>query len=195
MGYFTGILRGYTDHMTPTKTLMTAEEFDNYPFEEDKRYELDEGEFIEMCKPAYKHNRVLLNLLFALEVYLRKSRAGEVLLSENLYALAPNTRRAPDAAVFLGDRHEELKNAKVIPIIPEIVAEILSPSETTRMIHRKLRQYFAAGVKEVWLIDPDERDVEIWTGLSLPDHALAGDNLLASALLPGFGLPLAELFE
>ena len=43
--------------MGATKILLTAEEFDNHPFEEDKRYELDEGELIEMTRPAYKHNR------------------------------------------------------------------------------------------------------------------------------------------
>jgi Uma2 family endonuclease len=195
VGYSTGILRGYTDHMTPIKTLMTAEEFENYPFEEDKRYELDEGEFIETTRPAFRHNDVLLHPVLALGNYLPKTRVGLLLLSENLYSLSQFTRRAPDAAVILGDRREELESAKVIPIIPEIVAEILSPSETTRMIHRKLRQYFAAGVKEVWLIDPDERDVEIWTGPTLPDHALAGSDVLASAPLPGLGHPLAELFD
>ena len=50
-----------------------------------------------------------------LDTYLNKDGAGEVLISENLYALPPNTRRSPDAAVILGDRHEELKDAKVIP--------------------------------------------------------------------------------
>ena len=184
----------YTVAMAQTKVLMTAEEFDNYPFEEDKRYELDEGEFIELSKPAYLHNRVLLNLYLPLENYLRKSRVGELLISENLYALAPLTRRAPDAAVILGDRYEELKDAKVIPIVPEIVVEVISPSETTRMILRKLRQYFEAGVKEAWVIYPDAREVEIWTGPALPDYALAGDDTLVSSLLPGFALPLRDLF-
>ena len=138
-----------------TKILLTAEEFDNYPFEEDKRYELDEGELIEMTRPAYRHNRVLKNLQFELEAFLRRTRAGELLISENLYALSPLTRRAPDVAVILGDRQGELEGAKVIPIIPELVAEVLSPSETPRTIHRKLKQYFEAGVKEVWLIDPE----------------------------------------
>src|SRR5579864_8468533 len=159
--------------MGATKTLLTAEEFDNYPFEEDKRYELDQGELIEMTRPAYKHNRVLAKLLFEVTLYLRQSQLGEALLSENLYALSPNTRRSPDLAIILGDRHQELKDAKVIPIIPEIAVEVLSPSETTRMIHRKLRQYFAAGVKEVWLVDPDVKEIEIWKGLSLPDPVLA----------------------
>jgi hypothetical protein len=45
--------------MGTAKTLLSAEEFDNYPFAEDKRYELDEGELIEMTRPAYRHNRIL----------------------------------------------------------------------------------------------------------------------------------------
>ncbi|MBZ5608769.1 MAG: Uma2 family endonuclease [Acidobacteriia bacterium] len=181
--------------MSAAKSLLTAEEFDNYPFEEDKRYELDEGELIEMDKPAYRHNRVLGRLFFELFLYFDKNPIGEALISENLYALSPNTRRSPDAAVILGDRSAELENAKVIPIVPDITAEVLSPSERPGMIHRKLKQYFAAGVKEVWLIDPDSREVEIWTGATLPERALAVGEALTSPLLPGFGLALAELFS
>jgi Uma2 family endonuclease len=180
--------------MSATKTVLTAQEFDNYPFEEDKRYELDEGELIEMTRPTYKHNRVLRKLIVAMDLYFREHPIGEVLISENLFALSSHTRRAPDAAIILGDRYEELKNAKVIPVIPEIVAEVLSPTETPRMIHRKLKQYFEAGVKEVWLIDPDPREIEIWKGRSLPDPVLAAGDVLTSALLPGFALPLDELF-
>src|SRR5579859_5604285 len=180
--------------MSATKTLLTAEEFDNYPFEEDKRYELDEGELIETTKPAYKHNRVMQHLLVELVMYFRQHPPGEALVSENLYALSANTRRSPDVAVILGDRHAELKDAKVIPIVPEIVAEVLSPAETPRTIHRKLKQYFAAGVKEAWLIDADVREIEIWKGTSLPDPVLAGADVLTSALLPGLALPLEELF-
>ena len=180
--------------MGATRTLLTAEEFDNYPFEEEKRYELDEGELIEMTRPAYRHNRVLAHLFFELTLYLRKNQIGEALLSENLYALSPNTRRSPDVAVILGDRSNELKNAKVISVIPDIAAEVLSPSETPRMIHRKIKQYFAAGVKELWLVDPDSQEVEIWTSAALPDHALKIGDRLTSSLLPAFELPLADLF-
>jgi Uma2 family endonuclease len=181
--------------MSATKTVLTAQEFDNYPFEEDKRYELDEGELIEMTRPAYKHNRVLIRLTAKLFVFLEQNPIGEVLNSENLYALSPNTRRAPDLAIILGDRHAELENAKVIPIVPDIAIEVLSPSETHRMIFRKLRQYFEAGVKEVWLIDRETRTVEIWTSPNPPDHDLSiGDNL-TSPLIPGFVLPLEKLFS
>jgi Uma2 family endonuclease len=180
--------------MSATKVLLTAEQFDNYPFEEDKRYELDEGELIEMTRPAYDHNRALLQLTGTLFIFFKAHPIGELLLSENLYALSSLTRRAPDVAIILGDRHKDLKGKKVIPIIPDIAAEVLSPSETTRMILRKLKQYFEAGVKEVWLIHPEAREVEIWTGPQIPDHALAIEESLTSPLLPGFALPLADLF-
>jgi Uma2 family endonuclease len=180
--------------MGAAKTLLTAEQFDNYPFEEDKRYELDEGELIEMTRPAYRHNRVLAKLFGELYKFFETHPIGEALNSENLYALSPNTRRAPDLAIILGDRQEELKDAKVIPIIPEIAIEVLSPSETNRTITRKLKQYFAAGVKEVWLVDPEAREVDIWAGPSLPDRTLTASDVLTSPLLPGLELPLAKVF-
>lgn len=180
--------------MGATKVLLTAEQFDNYPFEEDKRYELDEGELIEMTRPAYLHNRVLMRLSGKLFMFLEENPIGEVLNSENLYALSPSTRRSPDVAIILGERRKQLQGAKVIPVIPEIAVEVLSPSETSRMIHRKLKQYFNAGVKEVWLIDPESREAEIWTGPALPENVLSEADALSSPLLPGFSLPMADLF-
>jgi len=181
--------------MGAAKVLLRAEEFDNYPFEEDKRYELDEGELIETTRPAYKHNRILLDLLLELGFYFRKNPIGEVLLSENLYALSPSTRRAPDLAVILGGRRLILIKDKVIPIVPDLAVEVLSPSETHGMVLRKLRQYVTAGVKEVWLIDPEARTVDVWTGPTLPERQLTDGDTLTSALLPGFSQTIEELFS
>jgi Uma2 family endonuclease len=181
--------------MGAAKILLSAEEFDNYPFEEDKRYELDEGELIEMTRPAYKHNRVVQNLLITLVLYFRQNPIGEALLSENLYALSPSTRRSPDVAVILGDRRTELWDAKVIHIVPDIAVEVLSPSETSTAIHRKMKQYFQAGVKQVWLVDPEDQTAEIWTGPTLPETELKATDSVTSTLLPGFSAPLADLFS
>jgi Uma2 family endonuclease len=147
-----------------------------------------------MTRPAYLHNRVLMRLSGKLFIYFESNPFGEVLNSENLYALSSATRRSPDIGIILGDRRKELPGAKVIPIVPDIAVEVLSPSETPRMIHRKLKQYFEAGVKEVWLIDPESREAELWTGLTLPGDTLGEEDPLASPLLPGFALRLGDLF-
>jgi Uma2 family endonuclease len=97
--------------------------------------------------------------------------------------------------VILGNRREELRDAKVISIVPVIAAEVLSPSETPRMIQRKMKQYFEAGVKEVWIIHPKSLRVEIWTGLDRMAHELSGSDSVTSPLLPGFALSLDALFE
>ncbi len=134
-------------------------------------------------------------LFVALSNYFRENRIGEALLSENLYALSPSTRRAPDVAVILGDHRAELRSAKVIHIVPDIAAEVISPSETVAKMLRKLKQYFEAGVKEAWLVYPETSEVEIWTGPNLSDRTLASGDVLTSKLLPGFTLPLTDLFS
>jgi Uma2 family endonuclease len=130
-----------------------------------------------------------------LVLFFRKNPIGEALHSENLYALSPTTRLAPDVTVILGDRRAELRNAKVIPMVPDIACEVLSPNERPSRIHRKLGQYFVAGVKEVWLIHPEDKTAEIWTGPSLPERELTTADSLTSPLLPGFALSLGELFS
>jgi Uma2 family endonuclease len=95
--------------MGATKTVLTAQEFDNYPFEEDKRYELDEGELIGMTRPTYKHNRVLTNLIYALEAFCRKTHLGEVLISENLFALSPQHPPSPLTSRLELYRHVRLQ--------------------------------------------------------------------------------------
>jgi Uma2 family endonuclease len=181
--------------MSSAKTLLTAEEFDNYPFEEDKRYELDEGELIEMTRPAYKHNRVQIRLTYSLMRHFEANPSGDVLNPENLFAISARTRLAPDLAIFVPDRSAELANATVIPLIPEIVVEVLSPDDQARRMHRKLKQYFDAGVKEVWVLDPATASGEIWTAPSLTFRELATTDSLTSPLLPGFSLPLGDLFS
>ena len=73
--------------MRPARTLLSAEEFDNYPFEEDQRYELDEGELIEMTRPAYLHNRVLMKLLLALGKYFEVNLNGGAVVGESIRPL------------------------------------------------------------------------------------------------------------
>jgi Uma2 family endonuclease len=87
-----------------------------------------------------------------------------------------------------------LRDAKIIPIVPDVACHVLPDEVRLFRLHRRLGQYFAAGVKEVWLIDPEDNTAEIWTGPSLPEKELGLDESLTSPLLPGFALWLDELF-
>lgn len=171
------------------KTLISVEKFDRLE-EEEFRYELDEGELITMTRPRMRHSRIEGNLYFALRSYLENHPIGEVIGADILYVLGPATKRAPDVSVVFRavDPDQEILGA------PEIAAEILSPSNTPRAMRRKLEQFFAAGCKLAWIIDPKTRTVEVWDSAASPSRTLLESDALETPLLPGFICPIAKLF-
>ena len=98
------------------------------------------------ARQAYIHRRARNKLLFALTTYFNALPIGEAPPFKP-YVLSPTIPLAPDVTVIVG-------NQRAIPSIPDIVGEVLSPSETIFQTHRNLRQYFQAGVQEVWLSLP-----------------------------------------
>ncbi|HEX4612646.1 MAG TPA: Uma2 family endonuclease [Urbifossiella sp.] len=85
----------------------------------------------------------------------------------------------------------------VVDYPPDLAVEILSDSDRPGMTARKLREYFAAGTRVVWVIDPLARTVDIYSDPADPDAystRTATDTLDCQALLPGFALPLGDLF-
>ena len=171
------------------KTLISVEAFDQLE-EEEFRYELDEGELITLTRPAVVHVRIERRLLVAIQSYLDTHPIGEVFGADILYVLGPTTKRAPDVSVVLRsiDPDKEIQGA------PEIAAEILSPSNSRRAMQRKLAQFFAAGCKLAWLIDPETRSVEVWESASAPARTLRESDNLETPLLPNFSHPIATLF-
>ena len=109
----------------------------------------------------------------------------------------PDGLRAPDASFTRhADRPHGLQDHGYSDVPPALVVEALSPGNTRREMELKRSVYFAAGVELVWEADPLDRTVVVWTG---PDEsaelsAEAGDVLTGGAVLPGFRVPLAELF-
>lgn len=171
------------------KTLISVAEFDNL-IEEEFRYELDEGELITWTRPGVVHGRIERRLLVAIQKYLDNNPIGEVFGADILFVLGPATKRAPDVSVVLRgiDPDQEIQGA------PEIAAEILSPSNTRRAMQRKLLQFFAAGCKLAWIIDPKARTVEVWDSAAGSSRTLLESDSLETPLLPGFSCQIAKLF-
>lgn len=78
---------------------------------------------------------------------------------------------------------------------PDLAVEILSENNTRKEIEQKRREYFAAGTRLVWIIDPDARTVAVYTDPDAHTLLTEADTLDGGAVLPGFALPLAELFN
>jgi Uma2 family endonuclease len=79
-------------------------------------------------------------------------------------------------------------------LAPDLAVEVLSPSNTRAEMARKRGEYFRAGVRLVWEIDPRKRGVRVYTAADQFTDLSAGDALDGGTVLPGFTLPLADLF-
>ena len=103
----------------------------------------------------------------------------------------------PDVAFRSKARMSGPARAGYVPTMPDLAVEILSPSNTLPELRRKAEVYLRHGTTLVWLVNPDEKTVEVWrmagdeatSETIAPDGALSGENLL-----PGFSLALDTLF-
>ena len=129
-------------------------------------------------------------------IFRRNVRQGEVFLPRPP-PLSPSGQVDVSDAAFTswGRLPGREPPGKPIPdLAPDLAVEILSKSNTKAEMKRKLAEYFQAGTRRVWLVDPRKRTVRVHTS---PDQSVLleeGDTLLAGDILPGFRLVSTDLF-
>lgn len=172
---------------------MTAEQFDALPEEEIRKWELLDGELIEVPGATPEHNMILMSLSSLLHTFAVRRRLG-VVLPETDLAVRPDTRLRPDFGFFSIEKWRTI-DVKRVPVVetPDIAVEIISPSETGTTINRKLDAYLKWGVREVWLIYPETRSLELHTAVG--SQRLTEGSFLTSPHIPGFRVQIADLFE
>jgi Uma2 family endonuclease len=174
-----------------TKTLLTVEEFLRLPQPKDVWYELVEGELVVMSPGMLPHNRVRDTALIVLRGFVEGRKLG-IVVAEQCFHLFGNTVRIPDLAIILGER--DLPTDRPIEGAPDMVLEVVSPSNTPREIHQRISDYFAAGCKRVWVLYPEEREIYIH-GRGDVARRRAEELLEEPELLPGFSVKVSSFFE
>jgi Uma2 family endonuclease len=178
---------------------LTYGEFQDLPREEVGRrmLELIEGEVFVTPAPKTIHQVAAGNLHFALRKFLEQRNLGRVLFAPYDVVFSEWTALEPDLLFVRRDRLSILTEANARGA-PDLVIEILSPSNRVHDRVRKHRIYEEAGVPELWYVDPEDRTVEI---INLgPDRRYAVTarfseaEAIVSKTLPGFSLMVDEVF-
>ncbi len=160
-----------------------------------KRREIVEGELFVTPSPNLQHQRVSRKIELAIAKYLEDHPIGEIFYAPLDVILSHYDVLEPDLLVVLNERRSILQDW--VRGAPDLVVEILSPTTATIDRGPKLKAYSRHGVQECWLVDLDQKAIEV--------HRLgpAGYRLwktfheaetLTSELLPDFVLPLATIF-
>jgi Uma2 family endonuclease len=163
---------------------------------EGRTCELIDGVLVEKTM-GYYESLLALALGYYLRVFLDQNDLGIVLGADGTLRILDDQIRVPDVA-FLSWRHfpERVLPAEPVPsLVPDLAVEVLSKGNTNAEIERKLDEYFAAGVAVVWIIDPTTHSALIYNARNVCRTLSVADSLSAESVLPGFKLPLQQLFE
>jgi Uma2 family endonuclease len=163
---------------------------------ENRLCELVDGVLVEKAM-GYRESLLAVVLSTFLRDFVWPRNLGLVSGADGMVRLFPGLVRIPDVAFASWARipNRRVPTEPIPQLVPELAVEVLSKSSNTDAeMNRKCAEYFAAGVVVVWLVDPENRTVTVYTA---PDQSTVLDETQAldgAPILPGFSLPLRELF-
>lgn len=160
------------------------------------RYEIIDGELIDMGNSGAKHGYICSLLSAALISSTRK--LGVVFDSSTAFKMKSGNKRSPDISFFAKERLQGLDELPdgFLDGAPDLAVEILSPSNTVEEIHGKLVEYFENGTRLAWIVHPQEQYVLVYRSAQEPDRLLKSTDVFdGEEVVVRFSLPVAELFE
>lgn len=163
---------------------------------EDRRYEVIDGELFLTPAPTPYHQLILMRIARVLEDYTQDHRAGTILVAPCDVLLSQTDVFQPDIFFVSSSRRERI-GPKYISGAPDLVVEVLSPSTESRDRIAKAKQYARFGVREMWLVDPDARTIEVLVnspeGFVRHELFCAG-QFVRSVVLSGLEFPVDPIF-
>jgi Uma2 family endonuclease len=163
-----------------------------------KGYEYVDGEWVRVPMGA-ESVLVAYEVIRAIDDYVRPRGLGRVVPHEaglQIFPGHPRRYRKPDGSYFSrgrlpGDRVPE----KHIRVAPDLVIEVISPTDRGENIEQKLRDYFEAGVRRVWVIYPKARTAHIYRPGGLARVLREDEEIDGEDVIPGFRVRLADILQ
>jgi len=183
---------------TQIEPLLTIADLDAMP-DDGNRYEIIEGELFVSCSPSLTHQRVSRNFLVWITNWLLQNPIGEVFATPGVI-FSEFSGVIPDLVFISNERRAEIASGERVFGAPDLIIEIVSPgSENERRDRVAKRQLYGKyGVKEYWVVDPQQRTIEIYSrvGRNLKlQTVLREQDELTTSVLPGFSCRVADIFR
>jgi Uma2 family endonuclease len=157
-----------------------------------------EGKLIVMSPTGSESGRKNSDLLIQVGIWNRQTRLGEIFDSSTGFKLANGATRSPDVSWIERSRWNNLtkeQQKRFAPIAPDFVIELMSPTDDLIELQQKMSEYVSCGVKLGWLINPDDKSVEIYR-LEKDREILHNVSCLEGEnLMPGLMVDLTEIFK
>jgi Uma2 family endonuclease len=158
--------------------------------------ELIDGRIVPMSPTGGEHAFFESNLGFELTRFARQSGRGWVMVGEvGIYIRRnPDRVRAADVAFISNKRSPQRPSKGFLDVAPELVVEVMSPDDRWQDVRQKLEDYFSIGVEWVWVVEPDNRTILVYSSITEMQKFAEPDTLIGTGVLAGFTLLVTELF-
>lgn len=181
--------------LRPTPGTATEQDVIDVEARENRLCELVDGTLVEKAVGFYE-SRLAAMLIQLLGNYADETDRGIVTGEAGAMRLMPGLVRIPDVSFVSWGRlpGRELPADPIPDLAPDLAVEVLSEGNTAAEMQRKVREYFQAGVRLVWLLDPIARQATVYTSPRRSRVVHENETLEGGKVLPGFELPLRQWF-
>ena len=181
-----------TTHTKP----MTAEELFAMP-NDGYRYELVRGELRKMAPASFFHGTSVMRIGAPLAIYVIENGLGEVCAAETGFRIGSNPDHvlAPDVAFVSRERLEDIGEiGSFFPGAPDLAVEVTSPSDRLTRVAEKVHDWLEAGTRMVILVNSRRREVTVHLPDEEPTTLSEEDTLDGGDVVPGWTMPIREIF-
>jgi Uma2 family endonuclease len=161
------------------------------------RHEIIEGEHYVTPSPSKRHQKISITLSTLLYRWVEDHALGEVFAGPYDVVLSQTDVVIPDL-LFISKSRASISHEENVQGAPDLMVEILSPSTSKRDLGIKKTLYEKFGVLEYWVVDPDQKSIEIFRSISgkfAPPIPLFVKDQLTSPLFPNLTIPLSRIFN
>ncbi len=177
--------------------LLTAEDL-LCLYSEGVRGELIRGELCETVSVGVEHGQTVANLIIAIGSVVKPKRLGRLAGSDSgvLLERDPDTVREPDVLFISAERLPlDVRVTGYSELVPDLVVEVASPSDSRRSVHDKARMWHSYGAPLVWAAYPNTRSVDVHRADGSIVTLSEDDTLDGGEVLPGFSILVRDIFE
>jgi len=162
---------------------------------EKRRCELVDGILVEKDMGLLE-SMLAISLAQFLYAWVKPRKLGIVAGEAGMIRLASGQIRIPDVSFLSWESmpNRRIPREPIADLAPDLAVDVLSPSNTPQEMANKIREFFESGVRLVWIVEPRARTVAVYTRADRCVTLTADQTLDGGDVLPGFTLPLQELF-
>ncbi len=163
--------------------------------QDNRLFELVDGVLLEKTRGFYE-SFLAMRLVQLLLNFVSQKALGIVTGPDGIVRLAPGLVRIPDVSFVSWDRlpGRRVPRQPIPTLAPDLAVEVLSEGNTSREMAHKLHDYFTAGVRLVWYVDPALQEVQVYTSPEQRTVLTPADTLQGGEVFPGFRLPVEQIF-